>query len=415
MSQKLNKRVLVFETSLSGHRGYYVKVLAKHLAELGFEVGVTVSDGSQNEPEYQQQISDLEGICQFLIVEPCRGKPAQIARQRFQRLVDVVKKFKPQHVYVPYADGLSQVWGAKWFPSKKVAFGDSELFIEGLMMRGTHAYPTNRLSAKLKSLLSFRLTKRARWDCLHHLDPLSYQHFPKTNRHSLLPEATDPLSVTNREEACKILSLPSDKKIIACPGGVNERKGVHLLLKAYQRAALSDTCLVLFGRHSKGIKQLLGSDLYDMIESKRIISVDRFVTNQEFDSLFAVADLIVAPYSNHIGSSSIVIRAARAGKPLVCTNQGWIGWAATRFGLGATCNPHNVNEFAAKLELNGSKDLNHDARGEFVKFHSLENHLAHWTLRIRERAGLSNQQPFPFPLDIFQIDLSEDRGKTCQA
>jgi hypothetical protein len=92
-----------------------------------------------------------------------------------------------------------------------------------------------------------------------------------------------------------------------------------------------------------------------------------------------------------MGSSSFVIRAAAARRPVLADDFGWTSWTIRRFGLGWCVDIWNESAYADALrgaiEQAATKTFS-PAAERFVRFHLAENFKAHWTARLRERLGL---------------------------
>ena len=403
----MSKRVLIYESLALGHRAYYTQVLAEGLIASGFDVTLAMPAQEIESPEGACTVQTLLGqlpIHSIPSIEPTLDW--KWSQRRFQQIVAVANQLQPDHLYIPSADGIAQVWGSQLRPGRCFP---RQTVVEGLMMRATSAYPSETIKQSVIKRLNTKLVMRSPWHRLHYLDPLSMRALSRTTnrkfagRLRLLPEAIEPLSVSNRATAIKILGLREfEGKFITCPGEVDERKGSDLLIQAFQVANLGPTVrLILAGRHSAKIRHLLANDYRQLVIENRIISIDRFATNAEFDCLFAIADLVATPYSRHMGSSSIVIRGAHAGKKILASNWGWVGWATQNFSLGVTCDVNNVPAFAEAIKQGiqaSGPDLKTD-RQLFLQYHTLANHQSHWLALIRELTGLPAQTiiAFPFP------------------
>ncbi len=403
----MGQRVLIYESLALGHRAYYTQVLAEALIASGFDVTLAMPAQEIDSPEGACTVQKLLGqlpVHSIPSIEPTLDW--KWSQRRFQQIVAVANQLQPDHLYIPSADGISQVWGSRLRPGRCFP---RQTVVEGLMMRAPSAYPSVSIQQSAIKRLNTKLVMRTPWHRLHYLDPLSVKALSRTTnrkfvgRLRLLPEAIEPLSVSNRDSAREILGLRKfEGKFITCPGEVDERKGSDLLIQAFQLANLDPTVrLILLGRHSAKIRHLLADDYRQLVIDNRIISIDRFATNAEFDCLFAIADLIATPYPRHMGSSSIVIRSAHAGKKILASNWGWVGWATQNFSLGVTCDVNNVPAFAEAIKQ-GIQVPGPDLKADhqlFLQYHTLANHQSHWLALIRELTGLPAQTiiDFPFP------------------
>jgi glycosyltransferase involved in cell wall biosynthesis len=118
--------------------------------------------------------------------------------------------------------------------------------------------------------------------------------------------------------------------------------------------------------------------------------MERTLTVVELQTALAAMDVVCTPYPAHIGSSSIVLRAAAAGRPVVGSDTGWVGETVRRFSLGRVCDVRApgalARALADALDATSSYAMT-DAARRLVAYHTVENYQAHWTARLRERLG----------------------------
>jgi len=401
---------LVYENSCSGHRGYYAQVLSQGLIELGVNVTLAMPQNEIDSPEGQSTVGKILDSVTVLPTQNIKSNSAwKTAARNLDQIASVARQTNCNHLYVPSADGVSQVWGSRLRPEKVMP---PQCTCECLMLTTRAAYPVSSMKKKLLAKFNMQLVLRSGWNRVHHLDPIAYRHLADTSRSfakrlRLLPEAIEPLQVSNKQEARKNLNLGDFQgKLITCPGAVNQRKGCDLLIRAFVDAGLgSDAKLVLLGKQGDAVRKMLESEFAKSVESGHIIAANRFATPLEFDSLFAASDLVTIPYPVHTGSSSILIRAARAGKKILASETGWIGWVTKNFALGEFCDVKNhrvLTESLVKvLKENPSESTKN--RKRFLEYHVLENHIAHWLdLIIQENEIKADRSTtdFPFPDEI---------------
>lgn len=372
------------------------------LLKLGFEVKLSLPENSCDTPEGKTFFSDLIGEVEWIPLPEIKissGKSR--AKLQLNVLRDTLQKVQPDHAYIPYADGISQVWGMQRKPE---SFFSGDAVLECLMMRGGFAYPAENLKTRIKNELSWKLQQRAAWDKVHHLDPLALNSIKKRNpiyakNVFLIPEAIEPPTAKSQSAALNQLEIEPSEPLIVCPGGVNETKGSDLLARAVSRIPLDFPCrLLLFGKHSDHLQKLSKSLAHD----KRIIFKNQFASPEEFDCLFTAADIVATCYPRHIGSASILIRSAASEKKVLASDFGWIGWACDNYKLGRTCRAGDVDDIRDGLirtlqSTVNSCDKNHQLRTSFVNYHTLSNHTAHFTSLICELHGKPKPKLSPFP------------------
>jgi glycosyltransferase involved in cell wall biosynthesis len=218
----------------------------------------------------------------------------------------------------------------------------------------------------------------------------------------LMPDPVEPPTGATRAEVLARYGLPDHGvRYIGSVGVMDIRKGAHLLIRAFAAAAsdalppaerLRDTDLLLLaGPQDPAIQALLTGEFRGLVESGRIRCVDRVLSAVEMADALAAMDLVCTPHQRHVGSASIVIRAAAAGRPVLGSSFGWIGYVVERFGLGSTVDESDPHRFARSLRaaLDESGDFQLPvAATRFVQFHSPENFRAAWTANLRRRMGM---------------------------
>ncbi len=378
-------RVLIFEASLSGHRANYVAIHARELLRLGAQVCLAVPHDALDQPEGKVHLNDVFKLIEHFPLPDINlnSSPLTVGKTKLNLLCEAVRKTNPEHCYVPYADGISQAWGMKLKPSQVF---DPALVIEGLTMRSSFAYPQPSWKSRFASLVSYRSNMRANWTRLHFLDPLGFNYVNQRNlgseKHFLIPDIIEKPASGDAAEARRSLNLSATSHVIACPGAANAFKGSDKLIDAVLSIDDNDLKLILFGKHSDSILNKLQKIGHD----DRILSINRFATESEFNNLFLAADTIAVCYPRHYGSASILIRASAYEKPIIGSDWGWIGWAMRNFQLGQTCDATRSESIRdAIVATCQATHPRSDRADQFVRYHSPENHLAHWTDLYQQR------------------------------
>lgn len=408
-------KVLIYEPSLSGHRANFVSVHAEELLKLGADVWLAVPENALEQPEGNAFLSKVLPRTRHLPLSPFRDGLSVLAQAnaKLSLLRESVSKCKPDHCFVPYADGVSQAWGMK---AKPRSFLPQEMPIEGLVMRETYAYPRLGWKKSLAAKGSLHFQCRAPWTRLHHLDPLAFDviNRKKTNaEHFLIPDIIQRHEPADRNDAIERLGLDPGQCVVTCPGAVNYSKGSHSLIDAVTGMDESiGVQLVLIGKHSEKIK----AKLKRLGQDSRIVSIDRFASVEEFDLLFSAADVIAVCYPKHFGSASVLLRAAAAGRKIIASDYGWIGWATDTFRLGETCDatsPDAIRKLIKGVALSKNKD-NSGASSQGIRllldYHSRANHLAHWTSLYRQKQGLPQSESIVFDEVLRKANSGGDAG-----
>jgi glycosyltransferase involved in cell wall biosynthesis len=173
---------------------------------------------------------------------------------------------------------------------------------------------------------------------------------------------------------------------------MDTRKGIDLLIAAFATGALGCDCrLLLAGLLSPDVQSLLIGPMAELVHQERIIVINRYLDDSELHAAMSALDVVCTPYPRHIGSASIVIRAAAAGRPVVASDFGWLGMVVPRFNLGWLCDDSDPRSLGSTIGFalqRSSEFRSTEAARRFVSFHSVENFQTAWTVRLRERLGL---------------------------
>jgi glycosyltransferase involved in cell wall biosynthesis len=148
-------------------------------------------------------------------------------------------------------------------------------------------------------------------------------------------------------EAAEALKLPAECRYIGLFGAIDERKGADRLIDAFNSARLpAQWKLLLAGKFSASTRERVRTQPAD---SNRIVALDKFIENSELQTYFEACDFVCAPFRQHIGSSSTVLRAAAANRPVLGDSYGWIGEITKRYQLGSVCDTSSARNFASAL------------------------------------------------------------------
>jgi glycosyltransferase involved in cell wall biosynthesis len=329
-------RVLLFEPDNQGHRLTYVRYVAEALLAAGCEVVLTTADYVPPSIEFKTQLSHLLPRIKVdpWITPGCSNfkGPLKGFRHTAFLVEESIRRNQPDHVIVVMADGVSQALGV--FP-RSIPKG---LEIEGLFMRGRWAYKSNSLKQKIRTLVSTSLTQRAPWTRLLHLDEFAVEALKRRGGRiarisQLMPHAIEPPANLSRRQARAILGLDPDAIFFSAIGVLDRRKGIDVLLQAFQHPDCPAAAkLFLVGKPSGEIVKLFDSaPIKDLRNANRLFIIDRYVSDQEMAAAFAASDCVVTLYTDTTVPASILLHAASYAKPVLGSDEGWIGQMIRKF------------------------------------------------------------------------------------
>jgi glycosyltransferase involved in cell wall biosynthesis len=187
---------------------------------------------------------------------------------------------------------------------------------------------------------------------------------------------------TDKLEARKALELPESGRIIVSVGNQDTRKGIDLLLLAFEQANLNaDDYLVLMGKFDTTVKKVAARISQNKAIGRRLVVRDRFVSDDELQQAVVASDLVAVPYRDTECPSGIISRAVAWGRPLIGTNRGWIKWFLDRYEAGFPTRPESTAQFAADLQqalLSCDQVASNHAAEEFRRFNTKANYMDAW-------------------------------------
>lgn len=392
-------KVLIFELNHAGHRMSVVSMLITaliDLKELGAAItSVTVLTRAQalSSEEFRVQLGSVPGFVQVDSIEatPEPKNPLAAAIQKSNLLHRYLANHQVDHLYVPYADGLLQVEALRNLLCINPL--PRKLDSEALLMRSTYAYPRQKLLTRLVSYWSVKLSP---FTVLHLNDPYAIEVLKAGNdsvlkKVELIPDPLTALRFSDKRQARLALGLPEDGQLVGCVGAIDTRKGIDKLIKAFQALPPMPDCrLLLAGKHAAAINAAL-----EKVDSPRIRSIDKYLTEKEFALSISALDVMVTPYPDFVGSASIVTRATTAGKIVVGSDFGWMRSIIGQFNLGICCDVSSQTSLTSAImqALERAEDFEPSpSASRFVAYSAAENSYAHWTDLIRRKLTMPPDQ-----------------------
>lgn len=376
--------MLIYEPSSGGHRVRFVRLIVEALRRQSRDA-LLVTAPSQSEVFASEfDTFNLSPRIESSAPERSGSTLLNAAAQRGE-LLRTINRHRPDRVYLPFGDGVLQALGV----APAVRCQSKPLPpLEAIVFQVAGAYPESHPSRcrTLYRKISWTALTRSWATVLHALDPAIVRHGREYDANSatrwrLLPDPIPPPPVLSSEEARGMLGVDGVGPLIGLAGGIDLRKGADQLLRAFASSALDhEATLVLAGPHSSEIRDQINRQYGGLRSQRRLVSLDRWLTDLEFAAVFIAMDIIAAPYPAHFGSASIVIRAAANATPCLGSDSGWIGRTIAQYGLGWISNVECELALGRSITRAVEEYLNWQpgpAVEELVSFHSDENFIAH--------------------------------------
>lgn len=355
-------KLLIYSPQYTGHHFAYLARLLPAVVELPIDIQLLTTPEAVASDEYES----IRSFETRILVSPdltySGGTALANGLFRYRQLRDSLKKHRPDHVFITYADGLWPLVAIDAIlrcPSWKPG-----CVVEGWVYRGGFAYDNRRrLADPVKRWLMKRLLAAGRFGRLHIDDELAFDyasHAAKsvgsTTRLTLTPNPVEIRPLATTGEARERLGIGRVAgRLVTSSGMITGWKGMHLVLRGFARmletpAAQPGDTLLLAGPHEQAILSLYREPPYaKLIEQGRLIYIDRYLSTSEMFDVAAAGNLTLALYPDHSGRSSIILWAAAAGRPSLGTSTGCIGHVIDCQSLGWTVDPRDTDTVAKQM------------------------------------------------------------------
>jgi glycosyltransferase involved in cell wall biosynthesis len=156
--------------------------------------------------------------------------------------------------------------------------------------------------------------------------------------------------------------LPGGRRAFLLFGVLTERKGVLALLRALpylSRETVRKMAIVIAGRLDPAIRETVCAQIAHVARTRPDLSIDlmdRYLSLGEIETLVRRSAVILAPYQRFVGSSGVLIWAARLGRPVITQDFGLLGQQVREYGLGLAVDTTNAQCLAGALEAAAWRD-----------------------------------------------------------
>lgn len=239
------------------------------------------------------------------------------------------------------------------------------------------------------------------------LDP----HFPEFARHRYrrggkvvaLPDPAFPVPAVAASPPPPFMAdIPTNRLLFVLFGELTERKGVMRLIEALAILppdAAGGIAVIVAGRLDGALRPPIQQAIDGLTSARPDIWFrleDRRLAENELARLVGRSDVILAPYQRFVGSSGILMWAARMQRPVICQDYGLLGHLTRRYALGLTADTTDAGELAGAIALaarRGPTALGDPVKmAEFAALHTPE-HFAQTLLRHALRAPAEAMAP----------------------
>jgi len=194
------------------------------------------------------------------------------------------------------------------------------------------------------------------------LDPFfpahAVAHYSHGDKVQAVPDPSQPESAIEvADRRTEVVDfVPSGRTGLLLFGYLTERKGPLMMLEALRLlpAHIAARVAVLFaGRVDPAIRDSIDARRGALARERPELWLrieDRRLDRAELDVLVARSDVVLAPYQRFVGSSGVLLWAARAGRPVLAQEFGLVGRLTRDHRLGAVADSSDPVRLAGEIE-----------------------------------------------------------------
>lgn len=293
------RKILIVEPNPTGHRLYYVRLIAQVALDLGCRVSILTRGSAPEAPEWNLHLETVTEMVNFIFG----------AAFRSHDISEVADRGDFDHVVVPDGDSIAIDLGlrGKWASTATLSI---------LIMRSPeHSSIVPRFSSLkgwIKSVIIYRASRIARVKVC----------FLRSSLWAGAPSSKivrDPVTLirpSSKQLDETTLGLDEGKYWFGIVGAITDRKNVPLVVKALAALNRPDVGLLIAGRLADSVRQDLRVFQENCSQTLALRVVDRLLSDEEIDQFICGLDCVVLAHSNE-GSSGIFGKAAAAGTRVV--------------------------------------------------------------------------------------------------
>ena len=362
------REVLIFEPDAEGHSQEWLQHLVEFVASNPAVAAISIAAPSPLCTTLSRSLPDVvDGRIRFIALKPrelrlCTHRVLSIAafarwwtmRRYLDRSgADAGFFLSIDLLCLPLAVGLRllgrPIAGILFRPS--VHYGT---------MGAYRPSPTERLRDLRKDLLYRLMLRNPSVRALLSLDPFfpthAISHYPHGAKVRAVPDPAQPARATSDAAAAAVDFVPAGRVSLLLFGYLTERKGPLAVLDALRLlpSHVASRVAVLFaGRIDPVIREAIDDRQRALATDRPELWLridDRRLDHVELEALVAQCDVVLAPYQRFVGSSGVLLWAARAGRPVLAQEFGLVGRLTRDHHLGAVADSSDPARLACEIE-----------------------------------------------------------------
>lgn len=241
-------------------------------------------------------------------------------------------------VFIPYFDYLMHAIALRGSPFDGVPVSGVAMRVNFHFAEAGVLAPPQRMSGVKKGLFK-RFLSQSSLKHLYCIDPslkvyaqqkLSAELVRKV---AYLPDPVDPpVRGACPETARAAMGLPEAGKILLVYGSIEPRKGLSWLLQGLGQGGLDEWTVVVAGAQVDASTEMLRQEqAQSMAKAGRLILINRRISDEEEQQLFAASDAVWVNYVEFYQMSGVFVKAAVYGRPVIVNKAGVLGYIAPNY------------------------------------------------------------------------------------
>jgi glycosyltransferase involved in cell wall biosynthesis len=359
----VKQRILLFDTILDGHHPDYLFNLICYYSAFP-EIDLFVATGALFQEQFesrkqQEQLVWGKNITFLPIpMEKIQGIHALSIYKRsfveWNLMLDLANQVHASHSLLMYFDYFQL--GA-WLGKRASIPVSGIYFRPNFLANQKGFYPRLKKWILKKSLQSGQLKN------LFCLGTESLAAIQALSQEVNVEDLCDPVRLFNIDQKDhsdfqEKLQLPANKKVYLNFGHLDNRKGIESFLKGCENlpnSVLESMCLLLVGPIRPAYQQVIEAAIA-RVPGLQVICRFGYLPAPEVQMCFEASDVVLLLYQGHLGSSSVLVRAAMAKKLMLGSDKGQIGALIQKNHFGLAVDSSSPSAIKATIEeLQGNK------------------------------------------------------------
>jgi glycosyltransferase involved in cell wall biosynthesis len=364
---------MLFDLALGGHHGNYIQHLIDWAYQQGFRGAIDIVVLPQFAEIHQDTFAAIERNKDLPIdLVPISAAEATLLGSRHSGLSRALRNVREWQIFCKYARDLQTTHALIMYLDTcelPLAMGmRSPCPFSGIYFRPTFHYHMfekycparkDKLQHWRERFTLSRILNNPQLQTVFCLDPFAVTAIASQHHTNKIVHLADPVqpypSMPSDLAALKTkLGIEAHRRVFLLFGGLDERKGIYQLLEAIQLLSpelCNRLCLLLVGGSDPARQTTIHQQLTAIRQTHPLQAIEHydFIPEADVSNYFQLADVILAPYQQHVGMSGILLLAAAAGKPVLSSDYGLMGELARRYELGLAVDSTKPTEISEAL------------------------------------------------------------------